>query len=297
LLHKIIKFAVMTTEWAYNDFLERLEPVYEKQEALNIADWVFENTTGLKKWERRVHKYDELNEEAERQIKNYLHELLQHKPVQYVLQEAWFYKMKFFVNEDVLIPRPETEELVGWIVKDVRERLPGIRDNELRVLDIGTGSGCIAISLKMELPGSQITGVDISAKALSVAKKNADVLQTQIDFLQINFLDESLWSIMGMYDVMVSNPPYIPEIEKEKLAKNVTAFEPAVALFVRNNDPFIFYEKIARFGQSHLKENGKIFVEIHEDYSGEVKQIFTKYNFKTEIKEDIYGKKRMIKIM
>ena len=287
----------MTTERAYNDFLERLKPVYEKQEALNIADWVFENATGLKKWERRVRKYDELNEEAERQIKSYLHELLQHKPVQYVLQEAWFYKMKFFVNEDVLIPRPETEELVRWIVEDVREQMPGIRDNELRVLDIGTGSGCIAISLKMELPGAGITGIDISVKALSVAKKNADVLQTQIDFLQFNFLDESLWSILGMYDVIVSNPPYVPEIEKEKLAKNVTAFEPTLALFVPNNDPFIFYEKIASFGQSHLEENGKIFVEIHEDYSREVKQIFTKYHFKTEIKEDIYGKKRMIKIM
>jgi release factor glutamine methyltransferase len=102
---------------------------------------------------------------------------------------------------------------------------------------------------------------------------------------------------MGIYDVIVSNPPYIPEFEKDKLAKNVTAFEPTLALFVQNNDPFIFYERIAKFGKSHLRENGKIFVEIHEDYSREVKEIFTRYNFKTEIKEDIYGKKRMIKIM
>ena len=122
-------------------------------------------------------------------------------------------------------------------------------------------------------------------------------MQTQIDFLKINFLDESLWPSLGMYDVIVSNPPYIPEIEKEKLAKNVTAFEPGIALFVPNNHPFIFYEKIAEFAQSHLKAGGKIFVEIHEDYSCQVKQIFNGYNFRAEIKEDIYGKKRMIRAM
>src|SRR5450432_219283 len=120
LLHKIIKFAVMTTEQAYNDFLDKLEQLYERREAVNIADWVFENITGLKRLERRIYKNTDLNEQAEKQIENYLHELLRHTPVQYVLQEAWFYKMKFIVNKHVLIPRPETEELVSWIVEDVR---------------------------------------------------------------------------------------------------------------------------------------------------------------------------------
>ena len=287
----------MTTEQAYNDFLDKIGQLYERREAANIADWIFENVTGFKKLERRLYKNVEMDERAEKQVENYIHGLLQYRPVQYLLQEAWFYKMKFFVNEDVLIPRPETEELVSWIIGDVPGATFDVRCNELQLLDIGTGSGCIAISLKKELPDSHITAIDISEEALSVAKKNADALQTQINFLQINFLDESLWNSLGMYDVIVSNPPYIPENEKEKLEANVTAFEPGIALFVKNNNPFIFYEKIAKFAQSHLNKGGKIFVEINEDYSCEVKQIFNEYNFKTEIKEDIYGKKRMIKVM
>ncbi len=147
---------------------------------------------------------------------------MQHKPVQYVLQEAWFYKMKFFVNENVLIPRPETEELVSWIVEDVRSAMFDVRSNRLQILDIGTGSGCIAVSLKKELPDVDVMAIDVSKQALSVAKKNADALQAQIDFLEINFLDEKLWPSLSKYDVIVSNPPYIPETEREKLAKNVT---------------------------------------------------------------------------
>ncbi|MEP6951346.1 MAG: peptide chain release factor N(5)-glutamine methyltransferase [Ginsengibacter sp.] len=286
----------MTTEQAYNDFLDKLEQIYERSEAANIADWIFENVTGLKKLERRVHK-NELNEQAGKQIENYMYELLQHKPVQYVLHEAWFYKMKFFVNEHVLIPRPETEELVSWVVDNVRSAMCDVQCNEHQLLDIGTGSGCIAISLKKELPHSHITAIDVSREALTVAKRNADVLQAQIDFLKINFLDESLWDSLTTYDVIVSNPPYIPGVEKEKLAKNVTGFEPGIALFVPDNSPFIFYEKIAKFAQLHLKPGGNIFVEMHEDYSREVAQIFIGNNFKTAIKEDIYGKKRMIKIM
>jgi release factor glutamine methyltransferase len=297
LLHKIIKFAVMTTEQAYNDFLDKLGRLYERREADNIADWIFENVTGLKRPDRHISKDIELNEQAGIQLENYVHELLQHKPLQYVLQEAWFYKMKFFVNKHVLIPRPETEELVSWVVQDVRISMHDRRCNELQLVDIGTGSGCIAISLKKELEKLHISAIDISADALSVARKNADVLQTQVDFLKIDFLDESLWNVLNMYDVIVSNPPYIPEFEKEKMAQNVTAFEPGIALYVQNNNPFIFYEKIAKFAQSHLKQHGKIFVEIHEKYASEVTQIFNGYNFKTEIKEDIYGKKRMIKVI
>jgi release factor glutamine methyltransferase len=287
----------MTTEQAYNDFLVKIGQLYEKREAANIADWVFENIAGLKTLERHIGKNDELNALAQKQIEICVHELLQHRPVQYVLQEAWFYKMKFFVNKHVLIPRPETEELVSWIVENVRSTKSDVRCNELQLLDIGTGSGCIAISVKKELGNVGITAIDVSEEALLVAKRNAEALQTQINFLKTDFLDESVWNSLGMYDVIVSNPPYIPEIEKEKLEKNVIAFEPGIALFVQNNEPFIFYEKIAKFAQSHLKLQGKIFVEIHEDYSCEVKQIFELYNFKIEIKEDIYGKKRIIKVM
>jgi release factor glutamine methyltransferase len=205
--------------------------------------------------------------------------------------------MKFFVNQDVLIPRPETEELVTWIVDDARREKSSGKNNEPEMLDIGTGSGCIAISVKKELPGSIINAIDVSADALFVAKKNAGVLDAQIDFLKIDFLDESAWTSLGMYDIIVSNPPYIPEKEKTTLAKNVTMYEPAVALFVQNGDPVIFYKKIAKFARSHLKPGGKIFVEIHENFSHEISVVFEEYHFRSEIKEDIYGKKRMIKMM
>ncbi len=285
----------MTTEQSYNDFLNKLISLYESREAANISDWVFENVTGLKRLERSINKNIELTDAYAQQLKKYLEELLQHKPVQYVLQEAWFYKMKFFVNEHVLIPRPETEELVSWIINDIQNTKYEVRSDKFKILDVGTGSGCIAIALKKELEKTNITAIDVSGYALSVAHENANVLQAPIDFLQINFLDESQWNSLSIYDVIVSNPPYIPEFEKGRLAKNVSEFEPGIALFVQNNNPFIFYEMIAKFAQSHLKLNGKIFVEIHEDYSKEVQKIFSIYNFKTEIKRDMYGKERMIK--
>lgn len=285
----------MTTEQYYNDFLNRLILIYEKKEAANIADWVFENVTGFKRLERSLNRNAELKEHAAQKLQKYLNELLQHRPVQYVLNEAWFYKMKFYVNENVLIPRPETEELVNWIINDIRDMKYKVRSDKFKILDVGSGSGCIAIALKKELENAGITAIDVSEDPLSVARKNANTLQTQIDFLQINFLDESQWDRLSTYDVIVSNPPYIPEIEKDKLAKNVSEFEPGIALFVQNNDSFIFYKKIAKFAQSHLKPNGKIFVEIHEEYAEEVEKIFLAVNFKTEIRKDIYGKKRMIK--
>lgn len=287
----------MTTQQFYNDFLNRLTSIYESREAANITDWVFENVTGLKRLERSINKNVELADMYVQQLKKYLEELLQHKPVQYVLQESWFYKMKFFVNEHVLIPRPETEELVSWIIKEVRSTMYDVRSEKFKIMDVGTGSGCIAIALKKELEKTDVTAIDISEPALAVADKNANVLETPIDFLQINFLDEGQWNKLSSYDIIVSNPPYIPQIEKEKLSKNVTAFEPGIALFAENSNPFIFYEKIAKFAQSHLKPNGKIFVEIHEDYSKEIQKIFSIYKFKTEIKRDMYGKERMIKAM
>jgi len=285
----------MTTEQYYNDFLNQLTSIYERREAANITDWVFENITGLKRLERSLKRNVELEKDLIKQLDKCLHELLQHKPVQYVLNEVWFYKMKFYVNEDVLIPRPETEELVEWVVLEVRSMRYDVRGEEFRILDVGTGSGCIAVSTKKELENTDVTGIDVSEEALKIAKKNAETLHAKINFFQIDFLNESLWNPLGVYDVIVSNPPYIPQKEKEKLSQNVTAFEPALALFVDDSDPFIFYKKLANFAQSNLKPNGKIYVEIHEEYSEEVDKIFQAANFKTEIREDMYGKKRMLK--
>ncbi|KAA9041324.1 peptide chain release factor N(5)-glutamine methyltransferase [Ginsengibacter hankyongi] len=285
----------MTTEQYHNDFLNQLISIYERREAANITDWVFENITGLKRLERSLKRNVELEIDLIKELEKCLHELLKYRPVQYVLNEAWFYKMKFYVNENVLIPRPETEELVEWVVLDVRSTMYDVRGEEFGILDVGTGSGCIAVSIKNELENIEVTAIDVSEEALKVAKKNADTLQPKINFLQVDFLNESLWNRLGVYDIIVSNPPYIHQKEKEKLSKNVTAFEPHLALFVDDNDPFIFYKKMAKFAQSNLKPKGKVFVEIHEDYSEEVDKIFLAANFKTEIRKDMYGKNRMLK--
>ena len=181
----------MTTEQCYNDFLKKLSSIYDSREATNIADWVFENVTGLKRWER-VTKNVELEKIALQKFEKHLDELLQHKPVQYVLHEAWFYKMKFYVDERVLIPRPETEELVEWVIGDVRSTKCDVPCDEVKILDVGTGSGSITVSLKKELIHADVTALDISVDALQVARKNADTFKTKINFLQLDFLNERL---------------------------------------------------------------------------------------------------------
>jgi release factor glutamine methyltransferase len=277
----------MTIAQAYNDLRTELKKVYGEREAENIADWVFENVTGQKRWERKNNR-SEISKNHWDKLNECLKELLKHKPVQYVLNEAWFYKRKFFVDENVLIPRPETEELVEWIIESAR-------DNEnFEIIDIGTGSGCIPVSLKKELQNVNVTAIDISEKALHVAKKNAKELKAEINFKLIDFLSADDLSSLLKYDIIVSNPPYIPIAEKEILAKNVTEFEPGIALFVDNNNPYIFYEKIAEFSKSHLKDDGRIYVEVHEEYAKNVKGIFEKAGFTSTIKKDIYGKERMV---
>src|SRR5690348_4814005 len=281
----------MTIAELYNDFVSRLSGIYDKREAANITDWVMENVTALSRAKISARPEFDVSEKNCGILHDYLHQLLQHKPVQYVLNEAWFYKMKFYVNEQVLIPRPETEELVSWIVEE--DKIDESRS--INILDIGTGSGCIAVSLKKNIPRAAVTAIDISEKALEVANKNARELNTPIHFLQIDFLNDQSSDRLHRYDVIVSNPPYIPINEKEKLARNVAAFEPPVALFVNNDTPFLFYEVIAAFSKKHLNENGKIYAEVHEDYAPEVSKIFSEKNFIPEIRKDMYGKNRMIK--
>ena len=295
----------MTIGEIYKQFVEELKTIYDERESANIADWVFESIANNKRSDRIVDKQKQFNDAIIQHLNLTLQQLLAHKPVQYVLGEAWFYKMKFFVNEHVLIPRPETEELVEWVVEDVRSTMYDVRYKKpvnivhrtsdiLHILDIGTGSGCIAIALKKELAGAEIFAIDVSEDALSVAKKNAVDQNALINFLQLDFLDEKLWASLSSFDIIISNPPYIPEDEKSKLAKNVVNHEPHLALFVNDNDPYIFYKKIATFAEKYLNENGKVFVEVHEDFAKEVQQIFADKNFTTEIRKDIYGRERMV---
>ena len=279
----------MTIEQIHKEYLDELKNIYHEREASNIVDWIFENIAGIKRIDRILNKKKQLKNTVIERLYNSLEQLLKHKPIQYVLGEAWFYKMKLFVNEHVLIPRPETEELVEWIKEEFK-----IKNEKIKLIDIGTGSGCIAIALKKELTDASILAIDISAEALSVAKKNAVHQNVNIDLLNIDFLDEKRWDDLPAFDIIISNPPYIPEKEKGALEKNVVAFEPHLALFVSDDNPFVFYKKIAEFASEHLKPNGKIYVELNEKYAEEVTAMFTQFHFKSTIKKDIYERERMI---
>ncbi len=294
---------------------EKLLAIYSSGEAETICHWTFEHFLGLSKMEIRLNAAKDLTAEQYNQLSGALKALLQHQPVQYVLGEAWFLGMKFIVDESVLIPRPETEELVAEIIN----KECGIKNEELRItnyelrdyenksapfniqhstfniLDIGTGSGCIPISLKKKMPDAAITSIDISSQALSIAQQNATHLNTEINFIELDFLDENNWTQLDNYNIIVSNPPYIPINEKALLDKNVTDWEPSLALFVGDNDPLIFYRKIALFAKTHLNKNGQIFLEIHQDYAAQTKALFDEQGFTTVLKKDINGNDRMMK--
>lgn len=236
----------------------------------------------------------EISPENIRSANNMLEELRQGRPLQYILGEAWFYKYPFKVNETVLIPRPETEELIEWILSHIRNRKK-VNDS-LHILDIGTGSGCIPITLKKERPQDIFTSVDISEKALETAQQNAAMHNADIKFQLIDFTDESKWIMFGEYDIIISNPPYIPIHEKETLSLHVRDYEPTTALFVPDEHPLLFYEKIACFGKEHLKEDGDIFVELHQKMAEKTKSLFEMNGYReVSIKKDISGNDRMLR--
>lgn len=284
-------FAKMSIKELYRNFLVELQKIYSLSEATVITDWVFEKMISLKRSDIIKNPEKQITPAAKTLVESTLQDLLQHKPVQYVLGEAWFYYMKLKVNEHVLIPRPETEELVEQLIKDRKSKL-----TDPVILDIGTGSGCIPIAIKKNLPASIVTSIDISEQALTVAKENAVLHNTHINFARFDFLDESQWHLLPVCDIIISNPPYIPIHEKGKLNKNVVDFEPYQALFVPDLAPLIFYEKIAVFGKDHLKHAGKIYLETHEDYAQAVATIFQKEYPTVMIKKDMYGKERIVLI-
>ncbi|THU39899.1 peptide chain release factor N(5)-glutamine methyltransferase [Niastella caeni] len=299
----------MTLQEAQQQLQTSLHELYDNREAANIADWVMEHVTGMRKIDRIMHKQSLLSPDRIAQLKQYTQELLTNKPVQYVLHEAWFCGMPFYVDESVLIPRPETEELVEWVVAEVGNRSRtkagaiGNKDSSylvpptsyLSILDIGTGSGCIPIALKKKLPEATIYACDVSEQALAVAAKNAAAQQTPIQFLPVDFLDAAAWSKLPAVGIIVSNPPYIPQHNKNSMLQNVLAYEPHLALFVPNEDPLLFYDAIARFAQQKLLPGGSIFAEIHEDLGEQTKTLFESKGFKAEVKKDFQGKERMVK--
>lgn len=304
----------MTIYEGYRFINEALYSVYDQREAGNIAGMVMEKITGMRKMDRLLYKEHILPEDQEGPLIRYTSLLLEHHPVQYVLNEAWFYGIPLYVDENVLIPRPETEELVEWVVKDEGFRLqvtghrsqvtglrPQVAGNQAgggpAILDIGTGSGCIAIALKKNIPGSEVYAIDISDKALTVARKNALALHCNIQFLTMDILNTGEREALPRFEIIVSNPPYIPLKDKAAMDKNVVDHEPHSALFVKDNDPLLFYSAIADFAPRHLQPGGRIYMEIHESTGKAVKDIFVQHGFaQTVIRKDMQGKDRMVKV-
>ena len=222
--------------------------------------------------------------------------LEQEIPIQYILGKTEFYGFPFILNEHVLIPRPETEELISSILENVlktRSFHTNANEKQLKILDIGTGSGCIPISLKKSLPFAEITAIDVSNEALTIAKKNAVLNKVDINLTQQDILNTT--SLNQLYDVIVSNPPYVRESEKKEIKNNVLNNEPHMALFVKDNNPLVFYNKIAELAKNHLTKNGTLFFEINQYLGKETVELIKLKGFnKIQLKKDIFGRDRII---
>lgn len=265
-----------------------LKGLYSEDEIRNMAYLFFEHLTSRSRSELMINKYTAFSEEQHQKTQKFVAELQNFVPLQYILGETEFYGLLFRVNESVLIPRPETEELIEWI------SMENDRKKELRMLDIGTGSGCIAVTLKHLFAKAHVDAYDVSEEALTIAAANAaanglDVNFSKIDILQVNDTTQR-------WDIIVSNPPYICEKEKADMSPNVLDHEPHLALFVPDNDPLLFYRRIADFARHHLTENGKLYFEINRAYGQQTVAALNDSGFThIELRKDMSGNERMIR--
>jgi release factor glutamine methyltransferase len=280
-----------TYQQAFFELKNKLQVLYDERESEAIAHEVLFSITCHNKTERLLKKNQSLTEKQEAQYEQATLELLQARPLQYVTGTAWFMGREFMVNESVLIPRPETEELVQWILDYWKSR-----DEQIKILDIGAGSGDIPISLKLALIQAEVVSCDISTDALKVARQNANKLQADIQLIELDFLDASQHNKLPVYDVIVSNPPYIPLSEKTRMHVNVTGHEPGIALFVPDDDPLLFYRAIARFGIAHLNDDGYIYCELDAAHAAACKALFEDNGYRNvEIRKDMHGNWRLLK--
>ena len=282
----------MTFEAAEQSLTTALNGLYDDREVATIAGMVMESITGRSKMDRWLVKNENLSDNHTEQLEQYTNQLRTGKPVQYVLGESWFAGLCLMVNEHTLIPRPETEELVNLCTSWAATNLNG--KSGVKILEVGTGSGCISIALQQKMPTAIITAIDISAGAIEVATINAAKYNAPIQFKTLDFLVETCWPGLGSYDIIISNPPYIADIEKESMAKHVLDFEPHTALFVANNHPLIFYSALANFGNKYLNKDGAVFVEINQALGIQTQDVFVQNNYTTVLKKDLFENDRMI---
>ena len=271
-------------------FIAELLSIYDEMEAESFFYLILENQRKLRRIDLALNLELQFSRE-EILIWDAILEKLQHEiPIQYILGTTYFYGLEFNVNENVLIPRPETEELVELIIKS---NLKTPKFNNLKILDIGTGSGCIAISLAKNIPDAQVFAIDVSEKALATAKENAVLNKVSVTFFQKNILETS--DLEQQFDIIVSNPPYVRNLEKAEIKRNVLENEPHLALFVEDNDALLFYRKIADLATRSLSPEGKLFFEINQYLGKETVELLEKMHFKAiELHKDIYGNDRMI---
>lgn len=271
-------------------FIQELESIFGEDEAESFFYLILEEKHQLKRIDLAL-QIDLTFSENEIKVWNViLEQLKQEIPVQYILGKTSFYGLDFEVNKNVLIPRPETEELVDWIIKS---NTKDSFSKNIKILDIGTGSGCIAISLAKNFANAQVFAIDVAENALATAEKNAQNNKVEVAFWNRNILET--YDLEEQFDIIVSNPPYVRNLEKEEIKKNVLDNEPHLALFVEDNDALIFYKKIAELAQKNLSENGQLYFEINQYLGKEMIDLLEKMNFKNiELRKDIYGNDRMI---
>ncbi len=272
-----------------NTFHQELDAIYASEEVDSFFYMLIESYYKVTRLQLAMDS--EFAIENKNDILNALDLLKNQKPIQYILGETEFYGLPFKVNEQTLIPRPETEELVEWVLKY------SAKIKQISILDIGTGSGCIAVSLAKYLPNSKVYALDVSNEALNIAKQNAELNNVNVQFVNADILNSETWDFKDLkFDVIVSNPPYIREQEKKFMKPNVLDYEPHLALFVKDKNPLRFYEAITRFAVDNLEENGMLFFEINEYLGNQMIQLLNDNNFNNiRLKQDMFKKDRMIK--
>ncbi|GAA4750616.1 peptide chain release factor N(5)-glutamine methyltransferase [Flavisolibacter ginsenosidimutans] len=294
----------MNRREARKRLIEHFEKDHDKSESKAMANFILTIFCGPDDNHFSFFNDQELTEEQVRKVNDLIRKSKGIEPVQYVMKQAHFYGLDLYVDNAVLIPRPETEELVDWIVKDVKASKKKVFEDyltqadatkELKILDIGTGSGCIALALKNAIPKAEVWGCDVSDEALNVARRNGAQLNIRVDFQSVDILDEAQQKSLPTVDIIVSNPPYIPVAEKDTMPLNVVQHEPHTALFVPDNDALIFYKAIAHFAKKRLYKHGAIYLEIHENLGKEVVSLFEQEGYAVELRKDMQGKDRMVK--
>ena len=286
----------MTLKEIRDIFNSRLSYLYPAEELQSIFSLLTETWLGYSRFEASLNLTADIEPSVKNKFLNAISGLETFTPVQYIMGETEFCGLKFSVDSNTLIPRPETEELVSWISTSVKQAITEgqFTPDSIKILDIGTGSGCIAVSLAKEFPAAEVSAVDVSKEALKIAEYNAGQQDVNVEFIEMDILKTS--KLPGRYQLIVSNPPYVRQVEKSQMSSNVLDHEPGMALFVSDEDPLLFYRNISKLAAVYLAPGGMVFFEINEYLGEDMKRLLSAKDFKQiELKQDFRGKDRMIR--